>query len=244
MTGQLARADFLVLAMARQISDGATVATGVLSWLPMLAIALARATHAPRLGYLNCAGAINPCFGVLPSSSTDVRLLRDNPYCLRLTDLWDFASLGRIDVMFFGFAQLDHRGNTNLSWLDGSKGSGRKLPGVAGAFALRQLVKHPVLFSARHSRSTLVRRVETVTTVPGGNPVSLVTDLGVFRLTRGRLDVVSLHPSVELEELDRKTGFPVRHSRRPRTTPLPSGREWRALEGLDPEKIRYRYGNR
>lgn len=239
-------ADFLVVAMARQIPNGATVATGLLSWLPMLAIAVAKATHAPELTYLNCSGAINPArLGgqSLPPSSTDVTLLKNNPYCLRLTDLWEFAARGRIDVMFFGFAQLDRNGNTNLSLLQGSNGPSRKLPGVAGAYALRQLVKNPVLFSARHSPSSFVRRVDTVTTVAASNPVLLVTELGVFRLLGGALHVVSLHPPGSINEVKAKTGFPVRRPPRLRYTSQLSRRERLALDKFDPGKIRDRYVN-
>lgn len=238
---QPTRADYLVLALARQIPAQGAVATGVLSWLPMLAIAVARATHAPELTYLNCAGAINPALRPLPPSSTHASLLRQNPYCLRLTDLWEFAARGAVDVMFFGFAQLDSRGNTNLTLLNGNNGRPRKLPGVAGAFALRQLVRRPVLFTPRHSASAFVPRVDAVTTVAARNPSTVVTDLGVFRLSHGKLEVVSLHPTVGLDEVAAKTGFPVRPVRRLRRTAPPSRADRRALEELDSNKIRNRY---
>src|SRR5690606_4023415 len=45
------RAELLVSLLASEIEDGAVVATGVASPLPILAIAVARATHAPRLTY-------------------------------------------------------------------------------------------------------------------------------------------------------------------------------------------------
>src|SRR2546426_8818175 len=50
----------LVVEMARCIADRDVVATGVASALPMLAVALARATPAPRLTYINCVGALHP----------------------------------------------------------------------------------------------------------------------------------------------------------------------------------------
>ncbi|MDA2913486.1 glutaconate CoA-transferase [Acidobacteriia bacterium AH_259_A11_L15] len=235
------RADFLVLSMARAISNGATVATGVFSWLPMLAIAVARATRAPHLVYLNCAGAIDPPLLALPLTSTDIRLLKNNPYTLRLADLWEFAARGRLDVMFFGFAQLDRNGNTNLTLLRGSNGHVRKLPGVAGASALRQLVKNPVLFSVRHSPAAFVRRLDAVTTVARHQPVRVVTDLGIFQVARGKLQVLSLHSPASLYEVREKTGFVVEPPSRLRYTLPPSRREWRALEKLDPRKIRNRH---
>ncbi|MFQ5695680.1 MAG: glutaconate CoA-transferase [Terriglobia bacterium] len=237
-------ADFLVVSMARQIRDRTAVATGVLSWLPMLAIALARATHAPRLTYLNCAGAINPRLRPLPASSTDAALLRRNPYCLRLTDLWEQAAAGRLDLMFFGFAQLDARGESNLSRLAGLNGRARKLPGVAGAFALRQLVAKPVLFCGRHTCRSFVPRVDAVTTVATRKPATVVTDLGVFRLAEGTLEIASLHPTATLNQVEAQTGFPVRRPRRVRPTPPPSPRERRALQELDAKKIRNRYVER
>src|SRR5204862_356989 len=54
------RAETVVAAMAREIEDGAVVATGVASPLAILAIAVARATHAPNLRYLACVGALDP----------------------------------------------------------------------------------------------------------------------------------------------------------------------------------------
>lgn len=238
------RADLMVVSMARQIADGATVATGLLSWLPMLAIALARATHAPGLTYLNCAGAIDPPVRSLPRSSTDCSLLRDNPYCLRLTDLWDFAARGRLDVMFFGFAQIDRNKNTNLSLLCRANGQRHKLAGVAGAFALRQLVRQPVLFSPHHAPSVFVPRVDAVTTVGGQGSVRVVTNLGVFDLAKGKLHIVRLHPSCTVDEVRAQTAFPVQPPRRLRYTSGPSPREWRVLQKLDPGKIRSRYLDR
>ena len=235
-------ADYLVVSMARLIPNRATVATGVLSWLPMLAIGVARETHAPQLTYLNCAGAINPSFEPLPRSSTDVRLARNNPYCLRLTDLWDFATRGSVDVMFFGFAQLDRKGNTNLSWLRRRNGRSRKLGGVAGAFALRQLVKTPILFSPRHSRSTFVKRLDAVTTVAPSDPVRVVTDLGVLEVHQGKLRILTVHPTSSLREVEQKTGFSVERTGRLHFTPPPTAREWHALRMLDRDRIRNRYG--
>ncbi|HEY7216250.1 MAG TPA: glutaconate CoA-transferase, partial [Thermoanaerobaculia bacterium] len=58
--GTITPAETVVSAMAREIADGAVVATGVASPLAILAIAVAKATHAPRLTYLACVGALDP----------------------------------------------------------------------------------------------------------------------------------------------------------------------------------------
>ena len=68
-------ADRLIWRMAGEIADGAVVATGVASPLALLAIALARATHAPRLTYLACVGSLNPAVSRLFGSSEDLAYL-------------------------------------------------------------------------------------------------------------------------------------------------------------------------
>src|SRR5260221_12942151 len=96
------RADTVVALMARQIDAGAVVATGVASPLAILAIALARATHAPHLTYLSCVGAMDPDVRRLFRSSEDLAYLEGRRAEVSIPDLFDHARRGRIDVVFFG----------------------------------------------------------------------------------------------------------------------------------------------
>src|SRR4029077_6271735 len=68
-------AETVVATMAREIEDGAVIATGVASPLAILAIAVARATHAPRLTYLACVGALDPEIATLHACSEDLEYL-------------------------------------------------------------------------------------------------------------------------------------------------------------------------
>src|SRR5207245_9256334 len=61
--------DQLVVGMARAIADGDVVTTGLASALPMLAVALAKASHAPRARYINCVGAVDPEIGTASFTS-------------------------------------------------------------------------------------------------------------------------------------------------------------------------------
>ena len=67
--------DPMLCAMARFIRNDDIVTTGVASDLPMLAVALAKATHAPGLVYFNCVGAVNPTWEFFPNSSVEPDLL-------------------------------------------------------------------------------------------------------------------------------------------------------------------------
>src|SRR5205085_2796082 len=69
-------AELLVSVLASELEDGAVVATGVASPLAILAIAVARATHAPRLTYLACVGSLDPELPQLLPSSEDLGYLR------------------------------------------------------------------------------------------------------------------------------------------------------------------------
>ncbi|TMQ02786.1 MAG: glutaconate CoA-transferase, partial [Deltaproteobacteria bacterium] len=124
--------------MATEIADGAVVATGVASPLAVLAIALARATHAPRLTYLACVGSLNPAVSRLYGSSEDLAYLAGRSAEISIPDLFDHARRGRIDTVFFGAVEVDGAGRTNLSATGSLARPTVKFPGVAGACSLRR----------------------------------------------------------------------------------------------------------
>lgn len=52
--------DIMICAMARLIHNGENVFHGVSSHMPMLAVMLAKALHAPEAVYLNIPGGVDP----------------------------------------------------------------------------------------------------------------------------------------------------------------------------------------
>ena len=88
--------DPMLCAMARLIRNHDIVTTGVASDLPMLAVALAKATIAPDLIYFNCVGAVNPSWTTFPCSSVEPNLLPGEAF-IRLEEIWEMASQGRIE---------------------------------------------------------------------------------------------------------------------------------------------------
>ncbi len=238
--GGAGTADRIVVEMARCISDGDVVATGVASALPMLAIALARATHAPRLTYINCVGAINPEVRAAAPTSVDPRLLEACEGTITLPDMFDLARRGRIDLMFFGAAQVDAEGRTNLTCI-GDFGRPRvKLPGPAGSSSMRPFVSKVVIGVPRHSPRSLPARVDFATTVPSprNHMTAVVTDLARLDLVDGRLRIASRRQGTTLQDLRDRTGFPLEDDGE--TTPAPTDEEERALDRLDPAGIRHR----
>lgn len=201
------RAETVVAAMAREIHDGDVVATGVATPLAILAIAVARRTHAPNLTYLACVGALDPQVERLHGSAEDLSYLDGRAGEISIPDLFDHARRGRVDVMFFGAAEIDACGDTNLSAAGSLEKPTFKFPGVAGAGTLRRWVKRPVLFIGKQSRRNLVERVQVTSTSDRERRTRLITDLGVFEVGDGGATLVARHPWASEETLAGRTGF-------------------------------------
>ena len=234
-------ADRLLAGMARRIADGDVVVTGVASALPMLAIALARATHAPRLTYINCVGAIDPEVRAASFTSVDVGLLDGCAATITLPDLFDLAREWRIDLMFFGAAQVDREARMNLTCIGDYAQPRIKLPGPAGSSSMRPYVRKVVIVVPRHTPRSLVERVDFATSIasPGNRETAVMSDLAVLLLHDGGLRLASRHAGVTAEELIRKTGFPLEVGEAA-MTPDPTPQEMSALQRLDPGGIRHR----
>lgn len=200
-------AERLIWQMALEIEDGAVVATGVASPLAILAIAVARAMHAPRLTYLACVGSLDPQVLRLHGSSEDLAYLTGRVGEISIADLFDHARCGRIDNVFFGAVEVDGHGRTNLSAAGSLARPTVKFPGVAGACSLRRWCKRPVLVVPRHARRCLVPRVSVRSTEDDTRRTRLITDAAVFSVGPGGAILEALAGGTPLAEVQARTGF-------------------------------------
>jgi glutaconate CoA-transferase, subunit B len=231
-------ADRLVAQMAAEIHDGDVVATGVASPLAVLAIAVARATHAPTLTYLACVGSLNPNVTRLMGSSEDLAYLDGRSAEISIPDLFDHARRGRIDTVFFGAAEVDAEGRTNLS-AAGSLAEPRvKFPGVVGACSLRRWCKHPVLVVPRQNARCLVPRVDVRSTSDDDRRTRLLTNLAVFSIGEGGAILEALASHVSLEHVRSRTGFEFRVAEPIAQLADPSTDVLSAIRQLDPDNLR------
>lgn len=233
-------AETVVAAMAREIADGDVVATGVASPLAILAIAVARATHAPRLTYLACVGALDPEIAQLHPCSEDLGYLDGRAGEVSIPDLFDHARRGRVDLMFFGAAEVDAAGDTNLSAAGSLDRPKVKFPGVAGAATLRRWVKRPVIVLGRQSRRNLVSKVQVASTRDPGRRTRLLTDLGVFELGAAGASLVARHSWATAEQIVERTGFDYAAVEPLPVTPAPDPEHVRAIRRIDPAGLRDR----
>ncbi|NTX02089.1 MULTISPECIES: CoA-transferase subunit beta [unclassified Myxococcus] len=231
-------AETVVSLLALQIENGAVVATGVASPLAILAIAVARATHAPDLTYLACVGSLDPDISTLLPSSEDLGYLEGRSAEITIPDLFDHARRGRVDTVFFGAAEVDAIGRTNMTASGSLERPRTKFPGVAGAATLRQWVHRPVLLVPRQSRRNLVPEVQVATTQDPRRTVRLISDLGVFELGASGARLTARHPWATAEDIAERTGFEFTVEEALPVTSLPDARTIAAIRALDPRGFR------
>ena len=201
-------AERMVWQMALELEDGCVVATGVASPLAVLAIALAKATHAPRLTYISCVGSLNPQVSRLMGSSEDLAYLTGRSGDVSIAELFDHARCGRVDTVFFGAVEIDGHGRTNLSAAGPLAQPKVKFPGVVGACSLRRWCKKPIITVPRHTKRCLVAEVNIRSTIDDSRRTRLLTDAAVFSVGPGGAILEALVGSATLADVQARTGFP------------------------------------
>jgi glutaconate CoA-transferase subunit B len=229
-------ADLMAVAMARLLRDGEVVFQGVNSVLPMVAIALARQVHAPRLVYLNIAGGLDPTPRFATVSSTDPELARGSPALISNEDFYDLCARGGIDTVFLGAAQIDAQGRTNVSVIGDYSQPQVRLPGGGGAAMIMPTAGRTILWRSQHTTRVFVERLDFVTAA--GNVERVVTPLCVFQRREGRLQVEALMPGVGIEDIWHNTGFALERSMAWRSLEPPTDEELRVLNEVDPRGVR------
>jgi glutaconate CoA-transferase subunit B len=226
MRDEYSARELMVAAAARHIRDGDVVFVGMR--LPLLAFAVAKATHAPNAVGLFENGLIReepPHDFVLTMGDGANQLGATS--ATSLVDVLGLLQGGRVDLGFIGGAQVDRFGNLNTTRVGTTR-----LPGSGGAADIAAFAKRCV-YIMEHEPRRFVERVDYVTSHPRG-PVHLVTTLGVFSLGEGAAPrAVSLHPGAERDEVRALTGFEITFSKTS-ITPPPSKPEIAAIRKYDP----------
>lgn len=235
--------EMMTVAAARALTGGMTCFVGI--GLPSAASNLARATHAPDLVLIYESGTIGAKPERLPLSIGDGILAQSADAVISVPEIFNYwLQPGRIDVGFLGAAQVDKYGNINTT-IVGDYGHPKvRLPGAGGAPEIAASCTE-VIVIVRHSRRTLVEKVDFVTSVGYGSgpgdrerlglrgrgPQRIITDLGILTpdpSTR-EFTVTSLFPGVSSQTIAERTGWDVRIAAAPPVVPPPSAAELAAL---------------
>jgi acyl CoA:acetate/3-ketoacid CoA transferase beta subunit len=145
-------------------------------------------------------------------------------------------------------AQVSPYGDTNNVVMGDYVKPRLRLPGCGGIADISRYHPRAYLYVPRHSRAVFVEQVDFLSGLgvpspqhPGNRPGPrlLISDLGLFDYSVGRMRLVSIHPGVSVDTVRKKTGFPLEVATNLAETAPPSAEDVRLLrEEIDPLGIR------
>jgi glutaconate CoA-transferase subunit B len=253
----------MAVAIAKELHDEETWFTGlatggttvqILARLPLVAMALARMTHAPNSFMLVSGWLSNPVLSEIPTGmetefGTSMHFWRSE--CRGGTHV---MGRGDIDVGFGSAAQVDQYGNCNIVCIgDYHKPKVRLIGPINQPGHFSQFGREIIILD--HDPRNFVDRVDFVSGAgfldgPGarqraglteGGPCLVLTDKAIFDFhpETKRIRLKSIHPGIRLEDVKNSTRFS--HDWAPSdvpTTPTPSAEELRLIrEVIDPRGV-------
>jgi glutaconate CoA-transferase, subunit A len=254
---QPSAADVMAVCLAREYTDESICSAGAVSPLAMTSYLLARSTHAPGLTLITTSGgyvdvAPRPMLlglGEALDYKTAVAYASGDGTYHR------YYQRGKISHETVATAQVDRFGRTNTIEVRSPSGRVVRLPGQGGMADVANMHQHFLLYVTRHSPLALVESVDLSSAGRGlltdeerlsaglrPGVVKVVTNLCVFELDHAsrELQLVSIHPGVELADVDRETGFDVVRSPSVDRTQPPSDAELELIATeIDPLGIRH-----
>ena len=188
----------------------------------------------------------------MPISVGDSRTFYRGLMATGMADVMETCQRGLVDYTFLGGAQIDAFGNLNSTMIgDDYAGPRSVCPAAAAPTTWRRSAAHPCRH--RHDRRRFVEKLNFLTTPgyltgpgareaaglpPGTGPYRVITDLAVlgYHETTCRMEVLSLHPGVGLEQ-PAASGFALGAAEELSTTVAPTVEELHILrEEVDPHR--------
>ncbi len=244
--------ELMICCAARLLEDGRTVAVG--TGVPCAAAMLAQRTASPNLVIVFEAGGVAPQLPTMPISVGDSRTFYKAAMATSMADVMETCQRGLIDYTFLGGAQIDAYGNLNSTMIGSDYARPKvRLPGSGGANDLASFCWR-ILVITSHDPRRFVPRLDFLTTPgyltgpgareaaglpPGTGPYRVITDLAVlgYHAQTKRMEVLSLHPGVTLDQVRRATSFELGIREPLGTTVVPTEVELQILrEDVDPHR--------
>jgi len=244
--------ELMICCAARLLEDGKTVAVG--TGVPCAAAMLAQRTTAPNLVIFFEAGGVAPQLPTMPISVGDSRTFYRGVMATSMADVMETCQRGMMDYTFLGGGQIDAYGNLNSTMIGADHARPKvRFPGSGGANDLASYCWR-VLVVTNHDKRRFVPKLDFLTTPgyltgpgareaaglpPGTGPYRVITDLAVlsYHETTRRMEIISLHPGITLEQVCANTGFDLGVREPLAVTEPPTDRELRILcEEVDPHR--------
>lgn len=255
--------ELIVVSLARAFDDRVRAFNGAVSFIPVSALQLARATHAPGLVWVASSLAVDPRPAAIPESTLLPELWAGASHVFTSpTDFWPYAMSDRLNTFCMRGAQIDRFGNINNSVIGDFRRPKVRLPGGGGMADLSCLCSNIFLWSTVHTPRVFVPRLDFRSGLGygeggdhrerlglHGGPRLVVTNLCVmdFEPESKGMRLKSLHPGVTAAQVQEATGFEVLlPAGEIPETPAPADEELRLLrEQIDPTGMRkweFRHG--
>jgi len=243
--------ELMICCAARALENGCTVAVG--TGIPCATAMLAQKTHAPDLVIVFEAGGMAPQLPTMPISVGDSRTFHKGLMASSMADIMQLAQRGMIDYTFLGGAQIDAYGNLNSTIAGTYEKPSVRFPGSGGANDLASFCWRTMVVTQQNARR-FVDKLDYLTTPgyltgpgareeaglpPGAGPHRVITDLAVMGYASEslRMQVLSLHPGVTLNQVQDNTGFRLEVAQKLDTTEPPTTKELTILRNeVDPQR--------
>jgi glutaconate CoA-transferase subunit B len=244
--------ELMICCAARVLQDGCSVAVG--TGVPCAAAMLAQRTCSPNLVIMFEAGGVAPQLPTMPISVGDSRTFWRGVMATSMADIMETCQRGLMDYTFLGGAQIDAYGNLNSTMIGSEHCKPQvRFPGSGGACDLASLCWRTLVVT-NHDPRRFVAKLDFLTTPgyltgpgareaaglpPGTGPYRVITDLAVlaYHEKTKRMQVLSLHPGVDLDRVQKATSFQFESGETPSVTPAPSEAELCILrEEVDPHR--------
>lgn len=233
---------------SRLLEDKKSVFVG--TGLPMIAAMLAQRTHAPGLLIIFEAGGVGPRLPVLPISVGDSRTFYQANAASSMHDVMSLAQAGYLDYGFLGAAQIDQYGNINTTVIGPYEAPVARLPGSGGANDLGSFCHRTIIIMRQEARK-FVEKLEYITTpghlsgpgareqaglAAGSGPYRVITQLGLFGFDEAtkRMQLLSLHPGVTLEQVQAASSMSIQPALGWSVNAPPTEEELAILKQIDP----------
>ncbi len=204
--------DYVIKAIATKLEDGERVYVGLNSIPALIASFMARDLYGKKVRILGVAEGDNPSRITISPSTGNPFFVEESPVMITV-DSFDLAQKGLLDVMFLGPVQIDQETNVNLSVIGDYYSPKVRLPGGAATAFIMPLVKKVVLWNLKHSKRSLVKRVDFATGSAkySNNRIIVVTNLGVLEYDRrGNVwKVTGVYPFTTVKDVVENTEFEV-----------------------------------
>lgn len=212
--------------IANQLDDGECVWAGANLFVPRAGLYLAHLTNCPNLEIILSFYKHNFFNQKLPEFSemfADGRLRYGSEMNMMSHSGEAFSHIRDIDVHFVGGLQVDSMGNTNLIGIEGEDSPFKiRGAGPGGGSSLSAESGRYYIYMTNHSPKTFVEECDYVSTVgpakrdelglPGGGPANVISPLGIMGFKNNRLCLEATMPGVDVEEVQRRTGFDLQTS--------------------------------